>query len=537
MFADLPTLFLNSGTGYIFSSLLGDTVFILACVYIFQHWIRPLYLAYRESADLSRRGWSPPRHPFWGHLQFLTPDEKGLKCRLDWVRKCGDMLVTWVGPVKVFVEPHRPTTIGTILLSSAPKDEFIYGFLRPWIGDGLLTSSGDKWKRHRKLLTPAFHFEVLKSYMKVYNHCASIMIGKWEARKENAMIEVSSDVAQMTLDVMLQCAMSAETNCQLDSENRYVQAVTDLAKIIVDRVNSLLLQIDWVFWLSPPGRRFKRALDYVHSEAERLIKERRIVLSHLTPEDQKPFDLEYSDIGIKKKGRLDFIDILLRSKDDEGKGLNDSEIRDEVDTFLFEGHDTTSSAISWILYNLARHPRYQQRCREEILNVMGDNEEMEWGDINKLLYLTMCIKESLRLHTPVQVIARSPEEKMTFANKGSPGGQMDVYPNTTVMVNLWAIHRNQEVWKNPEQYDPDRFLPENVAKMHPTAFVAFSAGPRNCIGKTFAMNELKVTLSLILRKFELFVDEETPKPRMNPRLILRSENGIHIKLRKLKKND
>uniref|UniRef100_UPI00398F18C7 cytochrome P450 4T8 isoform X2 n=1 Tax=Pristiophorus japonicus TaxID=55135 RepID=UPI00398F18C7 len=229
---------------------------------------------------------------------------------------------------------------------------------------------------------------------------------------------------------------------------------------------------------------------------------------------------------INDKRYLDFLDILLCAKDEDEKGLSDEEIRAEVDTFMFEGHDTTASGISWLLYCLAQHPEHQQKCREEIQELMEEHKQIEWELLSKMPYITMCIKESLRLFPPVPGISRRLTKPLTFFDgRKLPEGCL-------VGVSIYCIHMNSMIWDNPEVFDPLRFSPENSMNRNPHAFIPFSAGPRNCIGQHFAMNEMKVAVALILSRFELEIDE-TKRPLKIPELVLRSKNGIYLKIKKL----
>lgn len=228
----------------------------------------------------------------------------------------------------------------------------------------------------------------------------------------------------------------------------------------------------------------------------------------------------------KKRKRLDFLDILLQARDENGSSLTDEQIRVEMDTFMFAGHDTTASAISWALYNIARFPEYQRKCQEEVDGIWKDKEELDWEDINKLNYLTQCMKESMRLFAPVPMVSRSLEKTYEIDGRQVPEG-------TWAMTNIFCIHRNPLVWENPEKFDPSRFSPENVENRAPHAFVPFSSGPRNCIGQNFAYTEVKVALAKILRRFDLSVE---PKNLVDledlfPELILRTKSGIHVNLK------
>lgn len=230
-----------------------------------------------------------------------------------------------------------------------------------------------------------------------------------------------------------------------------------------------------------------------------------------------------------KKRHLDFLDILLCAKDENGQGLSDKDLRAEVDTFMFEGHDTTASGLSWIFYCMAKYPEHQEKCREEISEVLGDRDTMEWDDIGKIPYTTMCIKECLRLYPPVPGVARKLAKPITFCDGRSlPEGSL-------IILSIYCINRSTIFWKDPEVFDPLRFSTENTSDRNSHAFLPFSAGPRNCIGQTFAMNEMKVALALTLQRFQLLPDPENEPVKIS-QVVLRSLNGIHINLKKIEKN-
>ncbi|KAJ4918065.1 hypothetical protein JOQ06_029540 [Pogonophryne albipinna] len=227
---------------------------------------------------------------------------------------------------------------------------------------------------------------------------------------------------------------------------------------------------------------------------------------------------------VQGKRNVDFLDILLLARDENKQGMSDEDIQAEVDTFMFEGHDTTASAMSFILYSLACYPEYQKMCRDEVLQALDGKDTMEWEDLSKIPYTTMFIKESLRLYPPVPGMSRITTKTITFFDgRTLPAG-------SHIGTNVYSLHRNATVWEDPEVFDPLRFLPENVSKRPPHAFVPFSAGPRNCIGQNFAMNELKVSTALTLQRYHL-IEDPTQTPQIVPRLVLRSLNGLHIKIK------
>nr|XP_023408049.1 cytochrome P450 4F1-like isoform X2 [Loxodonta africana] len=378
-------------------------------------------------------------------------------------------------PLPLSMGPHCPPLMSATV---APKDMFFYSFLKPWLGDGLLLSDGDKWSRHRRMLTPAFHFEILKPYVKIFNESANIMHAKWQrlASQGSNRLDMFEHISLMTLDSLQKCVFSFDSHCQ-------------------------------------------EACDLVHEFTDAVIRKRRHTLTTQ--------GVDYFLKARIKAKTLDFIDVLLLAKDEDGKELSDEDIRAEADTFMFEGHDTTASGLSWVLYNLAKHPEYQERCRQEVQELLRDRrlEEIEWDDLAQMPFLTMCIKESLRLHPPVTVISRCCTQDVVL-----PDGRVIPKGNICV-ISIFGIHHNPSVWPEPEVYNPFRFDPENPQKRSPLAFIPFSAGPRNCIGQTFAMTEMKVVLALTLLRFRVLPDDA--EPRRKPELILRAEDGLWLRMEQL----
>ncbi|XP_074836188.1 ultra-long-chain fatty acid omega-hydroxylase-like isoform X4 [Carettochelys insculpta] len=370
------------------------------------------------------------------------------------------------------------------------------------------------------MLTPAFHFDILKPYMKVFNQSAAIMHAKWHqlAASGSASVDMFEQLSLMTLDSLQKCVFSYNSNCQ-ETPSDYIAAILELSSLVVRRQHHLLLHSDFLYHLTPDGGRFRRACDTVHRFTAAVVQQRRQALSRQGRE---------AWLRSKQGKTVDFIDILLLAKDEDGQDLADEDIAAEADTFMFEGHDTTASGLAWVLYNLARHPSYQERCREEIKALMQDKEleQIEWEDLSQMPFSTMCIKESLRLHPPVTAVSRRCTEDIKL-----PDGR--ILPKGNIcLISIYGTHHNPAVWPEPEVYNPHRFDPETSKNQSPLAFMPFSAGPRNCIGQNFAMAEMKVVLALTLLRFTVRLDETRPV-RRNPQLILRSENGLWLHLEPL----
>ncbi|XP_062592665.1 ultra-long-chain fatty acid omega-hydroxylase-like [Saccostrea cucullata] len=496
------------------AGILAIALITFVVVVITQLFIKYIKLKY------AYRGLPEPTYDkYWilGHLPHFQGgvyDQYILNKMIEWMGKYRHLFVLWVGPTVVWVEVHHPESVKKILVTADPKAVGygqVYRHGIPWLGEGLLIAGGAKWKRSRRLLTPAFHFDILKPYLKIYKSCADLLVRNITTESDKGeSVEIFSLVSSCTLDIILRCAFSYETDCQNIGQKRnpYIQAVNDLTWEWTRRNCSPWLYTDFVYFLTKGGKKFKRDCDFVHNVAEGVIEKRRQALKN-------------EEVSSKKY--LDFLDILLTAKDEDGNGMSNEDIRTEVDTFLFEGHDTTASAISWILYSLAEHPDHQRKCQEEIDRVVSETKsgELEWKDLERLEYLTRCIKEGMRLHTPVPMILRNNQSTITVDNQAIPAG-------STIVINIYSLHHNAEVWgEDHMKFKPERFTKENMEKRDSFAFCPFSAGPRNCIGQNFAMSEEKIVLATLLQRFTFTLDE-THIVEKQVLAVMRAKNGIKL---------
>ncbi|XP_070562684.1 cytochrome P450 4F12-like [Ptychodera flava] len=425
------------------------------------------------------------KHWLFGHLHLMNPGKTGLDKRVQWTNKYKYGYPYWLGPFHAYFECGHPEPLKAILSTAEPKDDLLYGTIRPWLGDGLLLSTGAKWARNRKLLTPGFHFEILKPYAKIFNECCKVLVDKLSHLCERGSVEITHHASLVTLDSLMKCIFGLDVHCQTESEmDPYIKSVSELSVLVIKRMYNLLHYNDFIYYnLTSDGRQLRRALKSLHAYSSDVIRKRK----SLHHENQ---------VATQVEGRkhVNFLDILLSVKDEDGQGLTDQEIKDEVDTFMFEGHDTTASGIAWCLYNLASNPEHQRICQEEIDELFSRKgcTDLEWDDLANLTYLTMCIKESLRLNPAVPLVSRITTRPIQL-----PDGRT-LEKGLPIRINIYNLHHSSHVWDDPEVYDPSRFLPENVNKRSPHAFIPFSAGPRNCIGQNFAMSELKIVVALLL---------------------------------------
>uniref|UniRef100_A0A1A9WU68 Cytochrome P450 n=1 Tax=Glossina brevipalpis TaxID=37001 RepID=A0A1A9WU68_9MUSC len=426
----------------------------------------------------------------------------------------------WKG-TSPYVLLFDPETVEPVLNSQKFIDKSRdYDYLQPWLGTGLLTSFGRKWHSRRKILTPAFHFKILDDFIDVFNEQSLILTRKLEHEVGSEAFNIFPYVTLCTLDIVCETAMGRSICAQSNSESEYVKAIYGIGEIIQSRQAKLWLHFDTIFRLTRDFKRHRNYINTLHGFSNKVIRERKAELSDNTINNNVT-DV-YDEFG--KKKRLAFLDLLIQYSKDGAKLSND-DIREEVDTFMFEGHDTTSAAISWTLFLLGCHPEYQERVVEELESIFGDDRDSPatMKNLLDMRYLECCIKDALRLFPSVPMMGRNIEEDVQIGDYLIPAG-------TTALIMTYMLHRNPRTFPKPEQFNPDNFLPENCIGRHPFAYIPFSAGPRNCIGQKFAILEEKAVISTVLRKYKIEAIDRREDLTLLGELILRPKDGLRIKI-------
>lgn len=279
---------------------------------------------------------------------------------------------------------------------------------------------------------------------------------------------------------------------------------------------------DFIYYSSKEGKQFKEICEALYAYTDSMVRERKQALGVERPRVNKNGERIFES---DDREAMDFLDIVLTTNDDNGKAMTNKEICDEVNTFVFAGHHTTTTGVSWALYCLAQHPEYQDRMREEVRSVLMGRERLEYDDLKYLKYTTWCIKEALRLYPPIHRLGRCTTEDIHMDGHEIPKGTM-------VLVEIFQIHRHPDTWENPNVYNPLRFHPRNAEGRHPYAFVPFSTGNRSCIGKQFALNTLKIILASIINQFQVSLDE-THEVEIFPHFTLHPKNDIKLNLKRV----
>ncbi|XP_071498890.1 cytochrome P450 4C1-like [Diadema antillarum] len=479
---------------------------------------------------LMSKFYGPLALPIIGNAHMLSKDPREYFLFIkslanEYREKSGGIIRIWFGPLPSLVTYNCKHAEEILRSSRHIKKGYAYNFLRPWLGLGLIVSSGGKWFHRRKMLTPTFHFSILQNFMDVFNEQSNILADKLEPWANKAdHVNIFPLATYCALDIICDTAMGKYINAQGDTDNEYVQAVNKMSQQISLRARSPWMWPDVVFRNLEAGAKQRECLAILHGVTRSMIRE-RLHTCHKPPKDCG--DDEIEDIAGERK-RFAFLDLLLKMhREDPSFTLED--IKEEVDTFMFAGHDTTAAAISWALLFIGLHPDVQERLHDEMDRVFGDaNRPVTTDDLAELSYLTCVVKETLRLFPSVPAIQRKLEDDIVLDGKVVP-------KEATIMISIVNLHRDPEQFPEPETFNPDRFLLEAKARRHPYAYIPFSAGPRNCIGQKFAMMEAKVVLSNLLRRFSFqsvqTIDEAKP---INDLIIRPMEGEILVKVSRRK---
>ncbi|WLD98143.1 cytochrome P450 [Agrobacterium leguminum] len=375
------------------------------------------------------------------------------------------------------------------------KGEDVRRALGPALGQGLLTADGDHWKWQRQSVAAAFRHEKLLELLPVMIDAARRTQQRWHASPAGD-IDIGHEMMRTTFDIIVETMMSGGHGIDI---GRVEQSITDYLK-----------PTGWTFalamlgapeWLPHPGRRKARAaVDYLRSSLATVISERR----------RKPIE------------RNDLVSMLLEAKDPEtGRMMSDTEIIDNLLTFITAGHETTALGLAWTFHLLSQNSDVERKVIDEIKTVTA-GEPVAAEHIARLTYTRQVFSEAMRLYPPAPVVTRTALEDFRL-------GEHDIPAGTVLYVPIYAVHRHTTLWEEPDRFDPSRFEPEKVKARHRYAYMPFGAGPRVCIGNAFAMMEAVAILAVLLQNDHL--RNKSPantEPLM--RVTLRPENRLMMQV-------
>ena len=384
-------------------------------------------------------------------------------------------------------------------------------------------STGNKWKSRRRLLTPTFHFKILNEFVCIHQKQSAVLIELLQAKADKGEFDIVPYITLCVLDIICETSMGVDIEAQYGSNSKYSETVFSMCELIQERQKSPWLWPDIIYNMTSSGRKHQEALNILHGFTNKVIndrieqrKEKQVTNGNLA---------SVTSIYSSSNHRIQaFLDMLL-DEFDQGN-ISKEGVREEVDTFMFEGHDTTAASLQWVVHLLGCHPDVQSRLQKEVdkfFESLPADGNIVPGQLKDLFFLECVIKEALRLFPSVPLLGRDLTKECKLGPYHIPSG-------CSVIVAPTALHRNPEVWDDPESFKPERFFSETNTARNPFAYVPFSAGPRNCIGQRFAMMEEKVVLASIVRYFNITSTQVTDDIRKSPEIILKSMEGIMVRL-------
>ena len=437
----------------------------------------------------------PPDSVFgWEHMRAMRRDLIGFCADLK--RDYGDMVAFRLGPVP-FVLLSHPDQIHEVLVLQArcfKKPGRIRQVFGRFQGDGLFVSEGEHWARQRRLLQTAFHPSQLRTYASAIAECTAEMVDNWV---RHADVDFQAEMMRLALVVVTRALFSTSSD---DMADRLAEAVGAIERWSIRELTRAVCVPSWVPLLGQAETR--RAINLVNSVMERMIDQRsRPAGSH-----------------------DDLLDRLLAAGN-SGSGVHRMtrrQIRDELVTLLFAGHDTTGVAMTWAGWLLAVHGDIQERLSAEVRDVLGTRIP-DFDDLPRLRSVEMAFKEAMRLFPPVYFFSREVASPVEI-------GGCTMRPGTQVFLSPYLTQRDPRWFPDPTDFDPGRFTAENERFLPACAWFPFGAGPRACIGRGFALMEGTLVLATALQRCRLELMPGQGEPALEWQLSLHPRGATRIKV-------
>jgi cytochrome P450 len=432
----------------------------------------------------------PKGHFLIGHMLLILRDPLDFPTRC--ARDYGDVVRLRFGRMVTYLLSH-PEHIELVLRGNHRNFRKDKGtrLLSGALGQGLLTSEGDTWRRQRQLAQPAFQLDQVQKYGEVMVAYAQRLLQDWRAGE---IRDVHADMMRLTLDVVARALFGTSVAGKAETVGRVLD-------VVMTYYAGLMAWFPWLRWVPTPGnRRFRQAIHDLDAVIYETIAQRRAG----------------GPVG------EDLLCRLLTIRDEAGQGMTDRQLRDEVVTLFLAGHETTALALSYCFYLLATHPAAEARLTAELDEVLRGRPPTS-ADVSRLRYTEWVVKESMRLYPPAPGIGREALSDCEIGGYYVPRG-------TQIGLMQWVVHRDPRWFDDPEAFKPERWDNDLAKRLPRGAYFPFGDGPRICIGNHFAMMETVLVLATILQRYRL---ELAPgyKLELFPSITLRPKHGVQMVVR------
>jgi cytochrome P450 len=378
---------------------------------------------------------------------------------------------------------HHPDDIKRVLLSNHRNYTKGIGLdrVRILLGKGIMTSEGELWKRQRYMMQPYFHRRVITGFAQIIAQTNDRCLARWEERAARGeLVNLTDEMSELTLEIVLRSIFGSDLD-------RLTQQLGANPFAVITREQSRDLQFAYKF----------RSLTKL--VAQLIARRRAESLEH-----------------------FDYLAMLMSARDKEsGAPMGERELIDEVMTLIVAGHETTASALNWTWYLLSQHPHSERRLHAEV-DAAGEVAAPDLKQMEALTYTQQVINEALRLYPPGWLLSRRTIEADVL-------GGYPVAAGTNVLLPLYLLHRHPQFWQEPEAFSPERFAPEHEAQRPRFAYMPFAAGPRHCIGETFALYEMLMHLYKVARRYRLVHVPDRPL-ELEAQINLRTRYPLHMRL-------
>ncbi|WP_212824655.1 cytochrome P450 [Catellatospora sp. TT07R-123] len=409
----------------------------------------------------------PPRSAALRWLAVMNRDRLGMMTAA--AEQYGDSVRIPVGPKSLYFFNH-PDSVKHILADNAANYHKGIGLVhaKRALGDGLLTSEGELWRKQRRVIQPAFQSKRIAEQAGAIAAEAELLVKRLREFQGGEATDVVRQMTGLTLGVLGRALIDTDLG-QFPDIGDHFGVVQDQAMFELESLSAVPT------WVPLPRQlRFRKSRAELQAIVDQLVEER----------------------GGRTDDREDVLSRLIVSAGAESdRKVGQIRLRDELVTLLLAGHETTASTLSWTLYLIDEHPEVRERLRDEAVAVLGDRRP-EFEDLHKLRYTSMVVEEVMRLYPPVWLLPRKSLAPDEIAGYHVPA-------NADVVVSPYTMHRHPSFWDEPERFDPERFDPDRVTGRPRYAYIPFGAGPRFCVGNHLGMMEAVFVIAMLCRELRM----------------------------------